>query len=85
MSELNKYHCGYVALIGKPNVGKSTILNNILKKNYLMMKYQKLNIVLGWAAFAVAAIVYILTIEPTASFWDCGEFIATGFKFVLPS
>lgn len=44
------------------------------------MKYKLWNNITGWAAFLVAAIVYLMTIEPTASFWDCGEFIATAFK-----
>ncbi len=44
------------------------------------MSYQKLNTLFGWITFAVAATVYVSTIEPTASFWDCGEFIATAFK-----
>ena len=44
------------------------------------MKFQKLNLIIGWITFAIASSVYIATIEPTASFWDCGEFIATGYK-----
>lgn len=36
--------------------------------------------VVGWAAFLVAAVCYLLTVEPTASWWDCGEFIATAVK-----
>ena len=35
---------------------------------------------MGWLVFAVAATVYCLTIEPTASFWDCPEFILSAYK-----
>ncbi len=44
------------------------------------MDFKKLNILTGWTVFLVAAWTYISTIEPTASFWDCGEFIATAYK-----
>ncbi|MCC6690399.1 MAG: DUF2723 domain-containing protein [Bacteroidia bacterium] len=44
------------------------------------MNYTKTNNVTGWAVFAVAAYTFLSTIEPTASFWDCGEYIATAFK-----
>ena len=45
-----------------------------------MENYRRLNLLLGWGVFLISLIVYLLTIEPTASFWDCGEFIATAFK-----
>ena len=45
-----------------------------------MKKYNLINNTLGWLIFVVAAVTYLLTIEPTASFWDCPEFIAQGFK-----
>ncbi len=44
------------------------------------MSYKKLNLLIGWLVFAVAAAVYFLTLEPTASWWDCGEYIATAYK-----
>ena len=44
------------------------------------MTYQKLNNWTGWGVWLLATIVYLSTIEPTASFWDCGEFIASAFK-----
>jgi hypothetical protein len=44
------------------------------------MTYKKINTLTGWAVFLVAAFVYLSTIEPTASFWDCGEYISTAFK-----
>jgi hypothetical protein len=45
-----------------------------------MKKYRLINNISGWAVFIVAAITYLSTIEPTASLWDCGEFIASCFK-----
>lgn len=45
-----------------------------------MKKYNFINNLLGWVTFAIAAFVYCSTIEPTASFWDCPEFITTAYK-----
>ena len=42
--------------------------------------FQRANNIAGWLLFAVATVVYLLTIEATASFWDCGEFIPAAFK-----
>ncbi len=49
--------------------------------NFGFMKNFKLwNVICGWIVFAIAAATYLLTIEPTASFWDCGEFISSAHK-----
>ena len=45
-----------------------------------MKKYDIINNSLGWLCFLIAAVTYMLTLEPTASFWDCPEFISQGFK-----
>ncbi|MFL5765074.1 MAG: protein O-mannosyl-transferase family [Bacteroidia bacterium] len=42
--------------------------------------YQRLNNIIGWLVFLVAAFTYLSTIESTASFWDCGEYIACAYK-----
>lgn len=44
------------------------------------MNYRKINNLVGWAVFAIATIVYLMTMERTVSFWDCGEFISCGYK-----
>lgn len=49
-----------------------------------MKKFTLWNNLLGWTTFIVATIVYLLTIEPTTSLWDCGEFIATSYKLEVP-
>ena len=46
-------------------------------------RFRQINCISGWFAFAIAAIVYLLTIESSASFWDCGEFIASGNKLLV--
>ncbi len=45
-----------------------------------MKRYNLINNVLGWLCFLIAAVTYLLTLEPTASFWDCPEFILQGAK-----
>ena len=45
-----------------------------------MTKFKLCNNVLGWIIFAIASAVYLMTMEPTASFWDCGEFISSAYK-----
>uniref|UniRef100_UPI003FEFFA76 glycosyltransferase family 117 protein n=1 Tax=Prevotella sp. TaxID=59823 RepID=UPI003FEFFA76 len=48
-----------------------------------MKQYRLVDTVLGWVAFVIAAFTYVSTIEPTASFWDCPEFITTGYKLEI--
>lgn len=45
-----------------------------------LLRFKRLNRWVGWAVFAIAALVYLLTIEPSTSLWDCSEFIATSYK-----
>ena len=44
------------------------------------MHYKKINNLLGWFCFAIATATYILTLEPSVSFWDCGEFISCAYR-----
>lgn len=48
------------------------------------MSYKKINNVTGWAICAIACIVYLLTMEATGSFWDCGEFVSSCYKLQIP-
>lgn len=51
------------------------------KRNYDMMnQFKRQNTLVGWVVFAIAALTYLLTMEPVSSLWDCSEFIATSYK-----
>ncbi|NLR93249.1 glycosyltransferase family 117 protein [Flammeovirga agarivorans] len=49
-----------------------------------MNEFKRLNNLIGWTAFLVSLAVYTITMEETASFWDCGEFIAVSYKLMVP-
>ncbi len=49
-----------------------------------MSDFNKINNIAGWALFIISTTVYALTVEPTASYWDCGEFIAVSYKLEVP-
>src|SRR5258706_6375789 len=46
--------------------------------------FKKVNNLIGWLLFTIALLTYSLTLEETASFWDCSEFIATSYKLQVP-
>ncbi|MBX2967391.1 MAG: DUF2723 domain-containing protein [Cyclobacteriaceae bacterium] len=48
------------------------------------MNFQKINNLTGWAVFIITLAVYWITMEETASYWDCGEFIAVSYKLEVP-
>jgi hypothetical protein len=48
------------------------------------MNYSRVNNITGWSVFLFALWVFVSTMEPTASFWDCGEFISCSYKLMAP-
>ena len=48
------------------------------------MTYKKINNLVGWAVAFVACMVFVLTMEPRGSFWDCGEFVSSAYKLQIP-
>lgn len=47
------------------------------------MEYRKINNLLGWLCFIIASVTYTLTLEPSVSFWDCGEFISSAYRLQI--
>lgn len=52
-------------------------------KYIIMQKFNRWNIVVGWGVFLIALVTYTLTLEPTVSWWDCGEFISSSYKLLV--
>ena len=45
-----------------------------------MNNFKRTNTIVGWLMFLAALVVYILTLEPSVSLWDCGEFISASYR-----
>lgn len=73
--QAGRYVCGFHYLCNR--------ISKYINYHSYMKQYKLVDNVLGWLVFAIAAFVYCSTIEPTASFWDCPEFIATGYKLEI--
>ncbi|MEO6639029.1 MAG: DUF2723 domain-containing protein, partial [Ginsengibacter sp.] len=48
------------------------------------MSFKRINNITGWAICIIACMVYLLTMEATGSFWDCGEFVSSAYKLQIP-
>ncbi|HTI89109.1 MAG TPA: DUF2723 domain-containing protein [Puia sp.] len=55
-----------------------------MQANIEQGRFQRLNLIIGWIVGGIACTVYIMTMEPTGSFWDCGEFISSCYKLQIP-
>jgi len=55
-----------------------------MQANTEQARFRRLNLLTGWAVGLIACTVYIMTMEPTGSFWDCGEFISSCYKLQIP-
>src|SRR6185436_19414784 len=48
------------------------------------MSFKRINNITGWAVFLIASTVYLMTMEASGSFWDCGEFVSSAYKLQIP-
>lgn len=75
----DKSKYGSLRKIGEEVHGE-TSLHKRQNNTHIAMNYKNINNYMGWGVFIFASVVYCLTIEPTTSLWDCGEYITTSYK-----